>query len=366
MDLEKLLTDANGRLREKRCRCRIQQRRKALVLRATLPTKQGDQQRQQRIPIGVPATAAGLTEAEFKALKLDTELRSGSFDWRNWIERDEEKPAQVAAVSRDEFLAAGKVLHTRKVTRKAKRDPRAEARGVESWRKRWQCALNKVPKGEVTEKKIIAVVKEQEEGSAARREAGLVLGMVAAEFGWDQKAIRSAGAGYGRRMLKRRDIPTEQEIEEAFDTLRKKSPHWARVWGLVATYGTRPSELGSAKLRSDGVLLVEDSKTNRPRAVTPTKSSWIERFELQTLPEPPGRKDGYSISTNCNAARRRAGIEIPLYNLRHAAAIRLLRAGVPAELAAKLMGHSAAMFTETYTAWISEETIIEAMGRYRL
>ena len=146
------------------------------MLRATLPTKQGDQQRQKRIPIGVPATAAGLTEAESKALKLDTELRSGSFDWRNWIETDEEKPAQVAAVSRDEFLAAGKALHTRKIKRKAKSDPRAEARGVESWRKRWQCTLNKVPKGEVTEKKIIGVVKKQEEGSAARREAGLVSG----------------------------------------------------------------------------------------------------------------------------------------------------------------------------------------------
>jgi len=336
------------------------------VLRATLPTKQGSQQKQQRIPIGAPATAAGLTEAEFKALKLDTELRSGNFDWRNWIERDEEKPAQVAAVSREEFLAMGKALHSRKVKQKAKRDPRAEARGVESWRKRWQCALRKVPPGQITEKTLVSVLKGLEEGSASRREAGLILGMVAVEFGWDQKTIRSVGMGYGRQMLKKRDIPSDQEIEAAFDKLLRMSPHWARIWGLVATYGARPSELGTAKLREDGVLLIEDSKTNRPRAVTPTKSAWIEAFQLHSLPEPPGKKDGYSVSTNCNAARRRAGIEVPLYSLRHAAAIRLLGAGVPAELAAKLMGHSAAIFTETYTAWISEETIIGLMASYEL
>ena len=336
------------------------------MLRATLPTKQGSQQKQQRIPIGAAATAAGLTEAEFKAFKLDTELRSGSFDWRNWSEADEGKPAQVAAVSREEFLTAGKALHSRKVKQKAKRDPNAVARGAESWRKRWQCALSKVPQGQVTEKKLVGVLKALEEGSASRREAGLILGMVAAEFGWDQKTIRSAGMGYGRQMLRKRDIPSEQEIEAAFDRLLEISPHWARIWGLVATYGARPSELGTAKLREDGVLMIEDSKTNRPRAVTPTKSAWIERFQLHSLPEPPGKKDGYSISTNCNAARRRAGIESPLYSLRHAAAIRLLGAGVPAELAAKLLGHSAAMFNETYTAWISEETIVELMARYKL
>jgi len=116
-------------------------------------------------------------------------------------------------------------------------------------------------------------------------------------------------------MLKKRDIPTDRAIEEAFDKLMETSPHWARIWGLVATYGARPSELGTATLRENSVLIIPNSKTNRPRAATPTKTDWVDRFRLHELPEPPGKKDGYSICTNCNAARRRCGIEIPLYSL---------------------------------------------------
>ena len=39
---------------------------------------------------------------------------------------------------------------------------------------------------------------------------------------------------------------------------------------------------------------------------------------------------------------------------------------VLAELAAKLLGHSAAMFNETYTAWSSEETMVGLMANYKL
>lgn len=47
--------------------------------------------------------------------------------------------------------------------------------------------------------------------------------------------------------------------------------------------------------------------------------------------------------------RERAGVRpLPLYSLRHATASILLAAGVPAELAAKMMGHSLTMFFETY------------------
>ena len=79
MDFEKQVEEANRRLRGRRCRCRIELRKKALVLRATLPSKDGSQPKQQRVAIGLPATATGLTDAEFQALRLDSDLRSGNF-----------------------------------------------------------------------------------------------------------------------------------------------------------------------------------------------------------------------------------------------------------------------------------------------
>lgn len=366
MDFSEQVSAANARLADRRCKCRIELRKKALVLRATLPDKEGlSPPKQQRLPIGAAATGTGLADAELKAMQLDSDLRNASFNWSEWIGGETES-GQRQSVAHEEFVSLAKALHERKVKKKSRKDPRAVVRGQEGWRKRWAPALSKLPTGLITEKKLLGVVRSLEEGTACRRETALVLGMVAAELGWNQKAIREAGMGYGRRMLRKRDIPTDAEIEAAFDRLLAQSPHWARVWGLVATYGARPSELGTATLRADGVLIVEDSKTNKSRAVTPTKTAWVERFQLQALPPPPGKRDGYAISTNANAARRRAGIDIQLYSLRHAAAIRLLAAGVPAELAAKLMGHSAAMFNDLYTLWISEETIIGMMANYKL
>ena len=367
MDFKEQLAEANRRLTDRRCRCRIEQRKNVLVLRATLPAKDGvSPVKQQRLSLGVPATPAGLSDAEFKAMQLDGELRQSSFRWDQWLGGEEAEQGLRVAVSRDEFVDAGRALHASKYRKKAKQDPRAKEKGAESWRKRWNVAFNKLPAGPITEKKLIVAIQKLEEGSASRKDTAMVWGMVSKQLGWNHDAIRAAGVGYGRQRLSPRDIPSDTEIEAAFDKLLEVSPHWARVWGMVATFGCRPSELGSATLSNEGILSIPDSKTGKPRSVTATKSAWVDRFKLRELPPPPGSPTGYAISTNANAARRRAGIRIRLYSLRHAAAIRLLKAGVPAELGAKLLGHSAVIFNETYLRWISEETIAAMMEKFNL
>jgi len=47
---------------------------------------------------------------------------------------------------------------------------------------------------------------------------------------------------------------------------------------------------------------------------------------------------------------------LPLYSLRHASASILLNSGVPVAVAAKIMGHSVDMFTETYADLLVEAT----------
>jgi integrase len=65
--------------------------------------------------------------------------------------------------------------------------------------------------------------------------------------------------------------------------------------------------------------------------------------------------------------REKAGVRpLPLYSLRHATASILLAAGVPPALAAKMLGHSLAMFTETYADLLLEASreAAEQAGRF--
>ena len=354
------LAALNQLLAQRGSRARVEMRKSSLALRATLPPKPGTGgvPRQQRIPLGLPAVVASLAEAELKALTLSNELQSGSFVWGTWLpaEAKPDKPVITNAV----FEAAAKKLHAEKYAR-------FPERGAEAWRKRWASALRKLPTdGELTIERLVAAIEQLPAASAARRETALVWGMAAKKLGLDPVPLREAGSGYGRRQLTPRDIPSEEEIEAAFDLLLERSPHWARVLGMVATYGCRPSELGGAVLKPDNSLVVPSSKTDKPRVAMPTKSAWVGRFQLHTLPLPPGCSSGYAISTNCAAAMRRQGINFKLYALRHAAAIRLIKAGVPAEVGARLLGHSVAMFSSNYLRWISEETIPALVRQFNL
>jgi integrase len=360
MTFSEELKRLNDLLAGRGCKARIEQRKNSLALRATLPPKPGvgGAPRQQRIPLGLPAVMGSLHEAELKALTLNTELRNGSFDWEAW-QGKKAKPERPT-ITRSVFEETARLLHAEKYAK-------APERGAEAWRKRWVIAVRKLPEeGELTVELLVTLIEELPAASAVRKETGLVWGMVARKLGMDPTPLREAGSGYGRKQLTPRDIPCDEEIEAAFDRLLERSPHWARVLGLIATYGCRPSELGDAELKPDNSLVIVSSKTNRPRVAMPTKTAWVERFRLHSLPKPPGESTGYSISTNCAAAMRRVGIKFKLYTLRHAAAVRLVRAGVPSDIGARLLGHSVAMFNDTYTRWISEETIPALVAQYNL
>ena len=360
MSFSEELAFLNRQLAERRCKARIEQRKSSLALRATLPPKpgHGGPPRQQRISLGLPAVVGSLQEAELKALTLSTQLRGNSFDWRGWAPSETE-PSK-GRITKEVFEETANKLHAEKYAK-------APERGREAWRKRWASALRKLPENrELTGDFLVQLIETMPPASSVRRETALIWGMVARKLGIAPAPLREAGSGYGRKQLTPRDIPSDEEIEAAFDQLLERSPHWARVLGMVAVYGCRPSELGEAVLKPDNSLVIPSSKTNKPRVAMPTKSDWVRRFKLHTLPLPPGKTTGYSISTNCAAAMRRQDITFQLYSLRHAAAVRLVKAGVPSEVGARLLGHSVAMFNDTYTRWISEQTIPALVAQYNL
>jgi len=65
-------------------------------------------------------------------------------------------------------------------------------------------------------------------------------------------------------------------------------------------------------------------------------------------------------------AFEREGVEIGLYQLRHAYAIRLFERGVSADLAAKLMGHGVGIREQTYRRWLQADRIQKTIDRFSL
>ena len=129
MDFQKQVEEANHRLRGRRCRCRIELRKKALVLRATLPSKDGSQPKQQRVAIGVPATATGLADAEFQALRLDSDLRSGNFCWSSWSREESSQGNERQSPTRSFFRQLTSSTHGRSDRKRSViRKPLPEAR----------------------------------------------------------------------------------------------------------------------------------------------------------------------------------------------------------------------------------------------
>lgn len=78
----------NHRLKAARLGLQIERRGQTLNLRGTLPPRPDSvrlKPHQQRLPLGFPATAAGLKQAEQEAKIVAAQLIQNTFDWRNYL-----------------------------------------------------------------------------------------------------------------------------------------------------------------------------------------------------------------------------------------------------------------------------------------
>ena len=65
--------------------CSIRQKGKRFYLRATLPLKQGTGRKSQEIRTGAIANKEGLSIAQSKAKKLESDLSLSKFQWSDWL-----------------------------------------------------------------------------------------------------------------------------------------------------------------------------------------------------------------------------------------------------------------------------------------
>lgn len=347
-----LLAAANERLSALGVAPRLEQRRSGLYLRGTFPARDGSGRRKQtRIPLGLKATPASLPEAEAAALRLGRELLVGAFSWAAWA------PQREPASSPRTREAAEATLRAYLEARYD--DP---ARLANAWSATWGYSLRQLPDGPLSEGDLLRITEALPAKSRGRKTVGYVLGKLAELWGWDPAPLRAAGRGYGARSLTPRDIPEDGAVEAAWAAI--EVPHWRWTFGAIATWGLRPSEVIDIEIDdADNAVVDQDTKTGA-RLVWPNPSSWVEKFGLREIVRPPSKR--LQTADSLRMYLKRIGIDIQPYSLRHAYAVRTLKAGVPTNIGAKLMGHSPAMHTGVYQRWVSAQELASLRGRYAL
>jgi integrase len=346
------LGEVNSRLKAAGFRCRIEHRGKRLSLVATLPERTGTGRKQQRIALGVEANLAGLGAAESQAMNLGLQIRQQTFTWATWAPPEDEPKPDLA-----HFHATAHRMF-------AERFGDRPDGGKLAWNRRWRQALRRVPtSGELSGELLLAVIEAMPAKSAHRRSYGQVITAVAGACGIECAPLRKALTGYTIRSLQPRDIPSDEQIAEIWAAI--KYPEWKWVFGMCAVYGLRPHEVQEVQLTAESEAKVGDSTKTGYRVAWPAPQAWVEKFDLHNVLRPNVKPDQFTNRANIYI-HVRGPCPFALYNLRHAYAIRLLLAGVPSSLAARLMGHGVGIHERVYQRWLDADELSRLRGGFSL
>ena len=325
----------------------------------------------QRISLGLDATEDNLAAAATKAAALHRQLASGTFTWQ---QRANPGALPPAASSPAEFLT--EAVERLKTT--FQNDPvrmRNPGGSRSTWGGAYRPYLRRLAKvQEETQlplgtELLQATLETYAVATRSRKACGTVLAAIAKQEAIDlpNDWSRQSG-GYGLRKADRRELPTDAEIEQAWSAI--SSPEWQWVFGMMATYGLRPSEvffLGTDRLVNDGqngncpVRVKANNKTGE-RLAYPLPRGWVQTFSLQDVRLPRVRTDLNKttlkkVGNSVSGAFRKYSAPIKPYDLRHAWAVRAVHAGLSDSIAARMMGHSGAVHVSTYHYWMQERDL---------
>ena len=385
---------------------RLEVRGQRLGLRGPLPCRRGSGGHPvQRISLGLPASEAGLVQAQQQLRKLVQQLQQQRFRWSDWIRPAPKgrtsQPAptagelQVNSPTEDRFTWAGgsavkgalEAFERRFHAEAPRQRNRAGARTT--WRSAYLPYLRRL-EALATERGsglngdlLVAVLESYDGGSRSRQQCGIVLAALAREGGiplppdWRQRS-----AGYGLHRAQFRQLPSDEAILALVE--RIPNPQWRLAYGLMAAYGLRNHEVFFCDLSAlapggDRVLRVLPTSKTGEHQAWPFQPEWVERFDLPRLAVgggalPPvctdlGRTTLQQVGRRVAEQFRRYGLPITPYDLRHAWAVRTIHIGLPDTVAARMMGHSVAIHTRTYHHWITrrdqQQAVDAALSRLR-
>ncbi len=363
--LDAKIAHANHRLKVARLGFQIERRGDRLNLRGMLPPRPGSlklKSSQQRLSLGLPATPAGLKQAEQEAKVIAAQLIQKAFDWRNYLEgvgwgRLDQLglEQQVQAFERRFFEEPQRLINP--------------ASAKTTWETAYLPYLRKLvaiaqanPQLSVAEA-IYATIRSTGTNTRSRQVCCTALGAIAQFLNLELPIdLKTLWGGYGHSRIQARQLPTDELILESWQKI--PNPAWRFVYGIMATYGLRNHEVffcDFAALRQGvaaaTVQVLSSTKTGA-HEVWPFFPDWIDQFQLRDILLPPVATDLTKttlqrIGQRVTSQFRRYELPFSPYDLRHAWAVRTIHVGLSDTVAAKMMGHSVAIHTRTYHQWIT-------------
>ncbi len=238
-------------------------------------------------------------------------------------------------------------------TRRA-RTPKSET----TWQIDYLQVFNKLPIAQpLTPDLLRTVAVSTLPDTRVRKRYCIALGALA-KFAGLQLDLKPYTGKYSPKKVSPRELPDDSTIVRWHGQIAT-SNDWRWAYGMLATYGLRPHELFHLDLQrletGNFTVKVQDGKTGE-RIVFPLYPEWVEQFNLLEVRVPKCTgKANKDLGNRVTHAFRRFEIPFPAYALRHCWAVRSLDFGWELSLAAKQMGHSVTVHTQTYHAWITEQ-----------
>ena len=378
------INNVNDKFATQGSKLKIEKRGEKLNIRGSLPSKEDRNNfKVQRISLGLKADISGLKEAAKKLQLLNLQLELNQFDWINWKsisskEGEKEDLEFTKKINQFEefFFKENKneyLTSTRKTTWNSSYKP---------YLKRMLSIYNSSSLYSI-ENIFLETLETYKEGSRSKKQCATSLSVLAKFLDiklpedWKSKA-----KGYGLNKASFRDLPTDEAIEKIWEIIPNKS--WKFVFGLMATYGLRNHEVFFCDLSSltnigDKIIRVLPTTKTGEHQVWPFHPEWVEKFELfklgGNLELLPNINTDLKYTTLQNIGKKitdqfkRYGLQIKPYDLRHAWAVRTIFYDLPDTVAARMMGHSVSLHTQTYHHWITkrdqQQAVNNALSKFK-
>ncbi|BAD79004.1 tyrosine-type recombinase/integrase [Synechococcus elongatus] len=337
-------------------RLTIERRKASLYLRGNLPPKlPGGEWKQQRMPLGLDATPLGVKQAEAKAHQVGLELQMDRFRWQDHVEL----PIDASVMSGLVHLAEERYFSERDRT----------AKTLSTWQRVYVAHYRQIGLDKPFSLELIHRYLSSKRGFPNALQKAIVACRFLCAVANQPLDARPWQGVATRREVVPRELPTQQQIVDWFDHLKNMQLHhqpefragWIWVYAAIATYGLRPHEawyldLDSLRKSKGKRVWLKDGKTG-PRWVYPCPPQWVQRFDLcHGGPPPINVRNNQELGTRAGQWAKANGVP-PLYGLRHSYAVRLIEYEFPVTVAAKMMGHSPQVHTETYHRWLGDREV---------
>ena len=377
MNVIQEINNVNDKFATQGSKLRIEKRGEKLNIRGSLPSKEDKNNfKIQRISLGLKADISGLEEAKKKLQLINLQLELNQFNWINWKANNNKKEIK------NDFEFQNRLNQFEKFFFRENKSEYLSSTRKTTWRSSYKPYLKRILniydeyENKDLEKIFQKTLESYKEGSRSRKQCATSLSVLAKfleiKLPEDWKLNSK---GYGLNKAGFRDLPTDESIEKIWKNIPNKS--WKFVFGLMATYGLRNHEVFFCDLSSltnsgDKIIRVLPTTKTGEHQVWPFHPEWVEKFELSKLgknPELlPNINRDLKFTTLQNIGKKitdqfkRYSLQIKPYDLRHAWAVRTIFYDLPDTVAARMMGHSVSLHTQTYHHWITKRDQQQAVN----